>query len=388
MEPGDESYERFGHDAIVVGDPNSANTAAFNFGVFDFDAPNFIGNFILGRMQYWLDIFQWLPTRDEYIKHNRSVWLQELNLAPAQRAGLTHALLVNSQDANKYYRYDYFRDNCTSRVRDSFDQAVGGQIKQQLSQIHTDKTFRWYTRIGMKKYWYLYAGLELSMGPATDRKLNGWEDAFLPVNLMNYLNQIMIDDGHGGRIPLILQSTTLYQSTRSPLPAEPPNWWWIFLLIGIGIGAMAEAAARLHLRKTFLSLAIFWSFICTLAGLFMIFAWTCTDHSAAYRNENLFLFNPLSLVLIVMLCRRKWRQPAMRLSMIILGIAVLDVILKLTPWFYQWNWELIALALPAHAGLARGLWILLRDPSFTAIERGRKPGSGFPIDDPTRKAIA
>src|ERR1700761_1880410 len=55
MEPGDESYERFGHDAIVVGDPNGSTTAAFNFGVFDFDAPNFIGNFILGRMQYWLD---------------------------------------------------------------------------------------------------------------------------------------------------------------------------------------------------------------------------------------------------------------------------------------------------------------------------------------------
>src|SRR5436305_14461698 len=66
IEPGDEPYERFGHDMIVIGDPNGA-AAAYNFGVFDFDAPNFIGNFVLGKMRYWMDAYDWAEQKQYYM---------------------------------------------------------------------------------------------------------------------------------------------------------------------------------------------------------------------------------------------------------------------------------------------------------------------------------
>ena len=89
---------------------------AYNYGVFDFDAPNFIGNFVRGRMTYWFDVDPGGPTVGMYAGANRSAWLDELNLSPAQRLKMYQMLEHNRQPQFKYYRYDYFRDNCTTRV--------------------------------------------------------------------------------------------------------------------------------------------------------------------------------------------------------------------------------------------------------------------------------
>ena len=116
MQPGEESYERFGHDAIIILDQSSGDSWAYNYGVFDFNAPNFIGNFIRGKMTYWIDVDPGLPTLDHYRNDDRSVWLEELNLSPSQRLKLWQKLETNRLPANKFYRYDYYRDNCTTRV--------------------------------------------------------------------------------------------------------------------------------------------------------------------------------------------------------------------------------------------------------------------------------
>ena len=86
VEPGDAPWERFGHDMIVVGDADGP-AVAVNYGVFDFDAPNFIGNFVLGRMRYWMEGDDWQPTKQMYIGANRSMWLQELNLSQRSPIG-------------------------------------------------------------------------------------------------------------------------------------------------------------------------------------------------------------------------------------------------------------------------------------------------------------
>src|SRR5262245_38214482 len=166
IEPGDAPWERFGHNTLVVGDPDGA-AAAFNYGMFDFDAPNFIGNFVLGRMEYWTDAYDWQKTKLAYSGANRSMWMQELNLSPAQRRKLIDFLFWNIKPENKKYRYDYFRDNCTTRVRDAIDKAVDGAIRDQLEAITTNTSYRWHTRIGMAEYPMLYTGLELAMGPLT-----------------------------------------------------------------------------------------------------------------------------------------------------------------------------------------------------------------------------
>jgi ABC-type sugar transport system permease subunit len=358
MEPGDAPWERFGHDAIIILDHASGQSWAYNYGIFDFDAPNFIGNFVRGRMEYWMDVDPGGPTVEMYARANRSVWLDELNLSPAQRLKLFAMLEENRKPQNKFYRYDYFRDNCTTRVRDALDRTVDGEISRQLKDLLAGATYRWHTRIGMADYPLLYTGLELAMGPLCDRKLSAWEECFLPATLMDQLKRVTIDDGSGARIPLIKQSMRVYTSTRPPLPAHPPGWWWIFLLIGLAIGGMMVGLAQFGWRKTFLTVAFVWSLVASLAALFQLFLWCCTDHAAGYRNENLLQFSPFSWVVLVAGLRGfRWRF-ARQIILIPLGLAILGVLLKPLPWFIEWNWEMIALALPAHAGLAIAAFLL------------------------------
>jgi Na+/melibiose symporter-like transporter len=252
----------------------------------------------------------------------------------------------------------------------------------------------------MAEYVWLYTGLELAMGPSTDRKLSAWEESFLPAKLMEHLNRVTIDDGAGNRVPLIKSSTQLYKSNRVSLPDRPPNWWCGFLLVGIALGgAMVLLATRTkgdtrrpkgNTRRTkgettlyvkgpvpfrsraprilLITLAIFWAAACSLASLFMLFVWFFTDHEAGYRNQNLFQFSPISLLVLAAAIfgfRWKWSRP---IVLVVLAVSILNVVLKPLPWLYEWNWEIIALALPVHAGLAIAL-LMLQNNSVAAGSR-------------------
>ena len=121
-------------------------------------------------------------------------------------------------------------------------------------------------------------------------------------------------------------------------------------------------AGRRSSALTVSILAVFWSLICSLAAAFMIFIWGFTDHAAGYRNENLFQFSPVSFVILIYALRGfRWKH-ADKLVLLALAISMLGVILQIVPMFRQMNLEMMALALPAHAGLAAGVWMLQNRP--------------------------
>jgi hypothetical protein len=125
-----------------------------------------------------------------------------------------------------------------------------------------------------------------------------------------------------------------------------------------GVAATASPVCRRAPRVVFLVLAFFWSLICTLAGLFMLALWMFTDHEAGYGNESLFIFNPISLIVLVAAIRGfRWKHSA-ALAQIPMCLALVAILLKVLPWFNEWNWELISLAIPAHIALAIGVLML------------------------------
>ncbi|MDN5782808.1 MAG: DUF4105 domain-containing protein, partial [Luteimonas sp.] len=132
MQPGTVFFERFGHDAIVVEDPVTGAATSYNFGFFDPDEPDFVSNFVYGRMRYRL---QALPFDDDmayYRDVGRGVSVQWLNLSNDQAVRLSAALAENAKPENARYGYDYFTDNCATRVRDAIDTALGGSLKRQI----------------------------------------------------------------------------------------------------------------------------------------------------------------------------------------------------------------------------------------------------------------
>ena len=126
MQPGEVFWERFGHDAIVVEDPARGEALSYNYGFFDPSEPGFLGRFVRGEMQYMLVA---LPLADDlatFRDEGRGVRIQWLELAPAQARSIADALAENAKPEHARYRYDYFRDNCTTRVRDVLDRGLGG----------------------------------------------------------------------------------------------------------------------------------------------------------------------------------------------------------------------------------------------------------------------
>jgi len=360
--PGDEVYERWGHNAIVIINPVTKEQTAYHYGVFDFDQPNFIGRFILGRMLYAMGIYPaefvdaWIQ---DYIANDRDVWMQKLNLTQPQINRLQAFLEENYKKENRNYLYEYYRANCSTKVRDALDYATAGQLQQQWGQVWTDSSYRRLTRIGSADFPFVYTGLSFVLSSNVDRPITLWDKAFVPMLLREQLSHLEINGA-----PFVSLEKQLHTSKHLQLVPQPPQWIRYYLGIGLAIGGtMLWCGFRFSRSKwsdrVMLLMGMAWSFLAGFGGLFLLFAWFCTDHISAHANQNLLLFSPLSMGMFVLLPlavkgrpKGKWALP---LARILLLLAVLSLVVKIGPVPRQWNWEMIALALPAHLGLMLAL---------------------------------
>ena len=133
MQPGDAVWEKFGHNAIWVHDSEQNIDLAYNWGLFDFNDANFFTNFAKGLMKYSVGVNELEPSIEEYRENNRTVQAQELNLSPEQTDVMIDQLIRNELPENRTYLYNYFNNNCSTKVRDVIDRAVSGQLKAQLA---------------------------------------------------------------------------------------------------------------------------------------------------------------------------------------------------------------------------------------------------------------
>src|SRR5205823_7278461 len=127
-------------------------------------------------MLYWMGGFDLQSTIDQYREANRPVWAQELNLTPAQRSSLAQFIEWNERPENRFYHYDYYRDNCSTRVRDALDRVLGGAIKSQTSTLPTGATYRFHTQRLTANDPLIFTGLLVALGHYVDRPISAWEE--------------------------------------------------------------------------------------------------------------------------------------------------------------------------------------------------------------------
>jgi len=364
MGPGADVWERFGHNAIVVEDQANGSRTAYNYGMFSFRQENFILRFIQGRMHYWMAGFPAEEDLARYVAAGRWVREQELNLTPTQRAAVRDYLEWNARPENRFYRYDYFLDNCSTRVRDAIDQVLGGALHAQ-NLAPASGTFRFHTQRLVDNSLSLYTGLLLALGARVDRPQTRWDEMFLPFKLREYLGSATITDSTGATIPLVLHEQTLFESDRYPVPEVPPDWWPGYLATGLLLGGLlwwggAAGRARLAARRTLLLLGMVWALVTGAAGAILAGLWALTDHVAAASNENVLQCSLLALALAAVLPsalrdRSGPRQAARMLAVLVAGLSLLGVVLKVLPMFHQVNGQVLALIVPANLGLALGV---------------------------------
>lgn len=358
MQPGEEYWARFGHNALLVETVDGTRTL-YNYGFFDFEQPGFLLRFLRGHMRYQLVALPFEADLAYYAAEGRGVRLQWLRLDPEQAMRLAEFLAWNALPENAEYRYDYFLDNCATRVRDALDAALGGSLRPQLIGRSRGLTYRMESqRLAAPQAW-LYLGIHVGLGPFADRVLSRWDESFVPMRLAEGLREARASDGG----PLVESERELLPHRLGPEREEPPrdSWPWIAagLLLAI-LAAQAGSRSSPALRRLGLAvLAAFW-LLCGLGGMVLIALWLLTDHVAAHANANLLLLSPLALLLLPALrplSRRERPQTPLRwLGMLVAAGAVALPLLLSLRLLDQDVMDFVWLLLPTHLVLLRTLW--------------------------------
>jgi hypothetical protein len=271
---------------------------------------------------------------------------------------LTEYLLDEVQPENRDYLYDYYTNNCSTRVRDALDLALGGALTAEYEPIVAGQTWRDHTRrLSIGDFW-LYLGLEIGLGSETDRAISLWDEFFIPSELASAMALAQIG-GLEESQPLVLEDVMLFESSLEPPSPLPAGWWPRYLLMSILLLSVAWLACLLLPPLAPMHLVRAWLLIAGLVGTVLIFFWFFTDHQAARLNLNLLVFNPLWWFFAL------WKQYRMA-GKVLLFLSFLAILVVFFPP-QQYTLDVLAAILPLN--IVSGL-VLLRFRSRQASQPG------------------
>ncbi len=380
MDQGDEVWEKFGHNALLVRNEATGEEVAWNWGLFNFGDVDFIPRFLRGTMRYSMGGFPPDRMLQEYIRADRSVYANEVRLTQAQAAELDAFVRWNAREENRHYIYDYFRDNCSTRIRDVLDRVLDGRLQAHFQDRVTPHSYRWHTRRLVQGTAWIDQGLSFLLGFRGDRPTTEWEGMFIPMVMLELLEEFQLPapEASGATVPLLGPRQVVYQATRPPAPAVPPSFSFGFLLAGLALaGALSWLALRIaggegrRMERSLLAgLALGWSLFAGALGILLVTAWF-TDHVFIQWNLNLFYMSPLALPMGLLLIpsvlsperARGWPgRVAWKVAALVAVLSLIVAFVQGVQLLGQGNAEVVAVALPVNLALAWVAWTLHRRP--------------------------
>lgn len=302
--PGNELYSMYGHSAIRVADPLAGIDYVFNYGTFDFNTPNFYGKFVRGKLNYQLSVADYPNFLATYQYYNRSVYEQILNLTPRQRNAVYAFLQTNYQPENRAYLYDFFFDNCATRIRDVFKNILRDSLQFDNQVAQKSLSFRQLVSIYQQPFPWADFGVDLAMGVPSDRKATAPEYMFLPDYLSAGLGRARVQTPHGSQ-PFAQPVTTIFQAQPPPVTSAVIFTPLVICWALFGLGALLTWRQLRQQRPpaTYAADALLFGTVGLLGGV-VLFLTTGTDHKAFARNLNLLWTIPLHLPVAFLLLRQ------------------------------------------------------------------------------------
>ena len=290
---GPSLVDAFGHTAIRVKDAQLKNDIVFNFGVYDFNSPNFYSNFVKGRPEYKLAIQNYSNLIQNYIRQKRYIVEHQLNLDQNSTKIIIDLLVEKLNDP--YYIYDYFRDNCTTRAADIVIDKTNNKFKDDKLESEAIHTYRELIHRKINENSWAALGIDLCLGAIIDKKINTRETFFLPENLMNYLDLYEGD---------IIKRNIIYSpeseiSYRENLPSP----LLINLILSLIIVAITIFNFKSNKWNKSLDSLIF--LISGSIGILIIYLWFFSNHFAGAQNFNFLWAFPLNFALIFAIYKNK-----------------------------------------------------------------------------------
>jgi hypothetical protein len=292
-DPGIETYSVYGHSALRVVIPGTQSDLVYNWGVFDFNTPNFVWKFAKGRLDYMLGVYPYNRFLQDYMIENRAVISQKINLEPVEKLRMMLLLQENMKPENRLYRYDFFYDDCSTRIRDLLEKILGDKLIYPPDETNDIPTFREKIGSHLEMYPWLKMGIDLLMGTPGDKKAGFRERMFLPEDLHRNLSQVVVNRDRK-MVPLL-------QSTETILDFPPPEVKtgfyatpiFIFMLLFILL-VVISAWLRNSAVMNYIDMAIFLAF--SGLSLLMIFFNFFTDHQQMKLNLSIIWFNPFIIL--------------------------------------------------------------------------------------------
>jgi hypothetical protein len=300
--PGTETYSVYGHSALRVVMPGTQSDIVYNWGVFDFNTPNFIWKFAKGRLNYMLGVYPYNRFLQDYMLENRAVISQMINLEPVEKLRLMLLLQENMKPENRNYRYDFFYDDCSTRIRDLIEKILGDKLIYPPDETDNIPTFREKINHHLTMYPWLKMGTNLLMGMQGERKTTFRERMFLPEDLQRNLTQVVINRNRK-MLPLLQSAVTILDF---PPPDIKPGFFaspiFIFTILFILL-VVISAWLRNSAVMNYIDIAIFLAF--SVISLLMIFFNFFTDHLQMRLNLNIVWFNPFIIFCLYQLITGK-----------------------------------------------------------------------------------
>lgn len=296
--PGTESYSIYGHTALRITMRGTTFDRVYNWGIFDFSTPNFTYRFAKGRLDYMLGAYSYEDFLREYIAEERSVWSQKLNLTTGEKEKLFELINDNLKPENVKYRYDFFFDNCATRVRDIVAASAADTVIFPVTEKRKQKSFRRLVDPNQKVLPWLDLGADMLLGLQADKKASPADEMFLPVHLMNnMLKTVIIHDG--AEEPLTGPAEVVAEFPSSGKPgarAWVPQAVFYLVLILVFLITFVFGKPKLERVTDFVLY-----FIYSVIALLLVFTNLFSEHDALHFNLLFLGINILIPVLFVSL---------------------------------------------------------------------------------------
>ena len=322
--PGKQLYDSFGHNAIRVSDPSNGKDLAFNYGTFDFNTPNFYIKFGQGKLPYALSVSTYDGFLRNYIAEKRWIKQQKLDLTYGEKIAIFEFLLNNAQPSNREYQYDFFLDNCATRIRDVLAVNLGSKLSYQDKQ-YAPFLYSFRELIQQRLHWNSWGslGIDIALGAVIDRTANPWEHQFLPDYVFESLKSATITRNNKTSALIKKETTINNPGPRARNSAFLLSPFFVFLVIALGIVYRTLRDSKQQKRSRWLDTVLF--FVTGIVGVLLLVLWLATDHTATINNYNILWAFPVNLIFFTLLSKKtpkKWLSRYLSFLIILLILLV------------------------------------------------------------------
>lgn len=323
--PGTEVYAVYGHTALRYEIPDKGVDLAINYGLFSFEAPNFLWRFVKGETDYVVGCVNYAIFEREYRERGSSVTLQELNLSEDEKLRLAQLVADNLRPENREYRYNFLYNNCSTKARDIVFEAMSADFMVDTLLLHG--TYRTIIHQYTEEYEWLQFGIDYLLGMEADYPISPMEQMFAPEYLKAYVSGAELKEGEQ-TYPFLMTEDVIEPiaglPSRMTFPLAPMQLMVLLLLFTLVVCAFELWVER---RQWWFDVLLFG--MQGLMGCIVAFLFLFSVHPTAGSNIHVIYLNPLPLLLLPMVIFKQIKRVSHPYYWIMLALLVAFVIVSL-----------------------------------------------------------